>query len=258
VLGTFIQPDTIVPEPGNPQSLNRYAYGLGNPVKYRDPSGHSPEQAPTPPLPQLTQQAIDYFTKLGWQVVGDPAQINPSWNGADLVFTAENGSRVLAVELKDVAGNVDLGTLGKSGRGDYGGSISRVANSAWRFATSSKDQLRLMSQTVKAASDAGTLENALFTSGEGVSQGAAGQFGGVYRQMQGGVAVDKALAAVRQPGLGAQLGAAASAAWATAQSTAAQIGTALSTGPPLVPMPLIVVPRSILEQYLSVDGTIQG
>jgi hypothetical protein len=29
-----------VPSPGNPQSLNRYSYVLGNPLKYVDPSGH--------------------------------------------------------------------------------------------------------------------------------------------------------------------------------------------------------------------------
>jgi len=39
-LGRFAQADTIVPSPGNPQSLNRYAYGLNNPLKYVDPSGH--------------------------------------------------------------------------------------------------------------------------------------------------------------------------------------------------------------------------
>ena len=39
-LGRFIQPDTIVPEPGNPQALNRYAYVLNNPLRYNDPSGH--------------------------------------------------------------------------------------------------------------------------------------------------------------------------------------------------------------------------
>jgi hypothetical protein len=31
-----------VPEPGNPQSLNRYTYGCNNPVKYVDPDGHDP------------------------------------------------------------------------------------------------------------------------------------------------------------------------------------------------------------------------
>jgi len=40
-LGRFIQPDTIVPNPANPQSLNRYAYVLNNPLRYTDPTGHS-------------------------------------------------------------------------------------------------------------------------------------------------------------------------------------------------------------------------
>jgi len=40
-LGRFIQPDTIVPEPGDPQALNRYAYVLNNPLRYNDPSGHA-------------------------------------------------------------------------------------------------------------------------------------------------------------------------------------------------------------------------
>ncbi len=38
-LGRFVQPDTIVPEPGNPQPLNRYAYTLNNPMRYTDPTG---------------------------------------------------------------------------------------------------------------------------------------------------------------------------------------------------------------------------
>ena len=39
--GRFISPDSIVPEPGNPQSLNRYAYVNNNPLRYTDPSGHA-------------------------------------------------------------------------------------------------------------------------------------------------------------------------------------------------------------------------
>jgi len=39
-LGRFAQPDSIVPQPGNPQSLNRYSYCRNNPLKYIDPSGH--------------------------------------------------------------------------------------------------------------------------------------------------------------------------------------------------------------------------
>jgi len=44
-LGRFVQPDTIVPEPSDPQALNRYSYVFNNPVRYRDPSGHWVESA---------------------------------------------------------------------------------------------------------------------------------------------------------------------------------------------------------------------
>ncbi|NOX60759.1 MAG: hypothetical protein GXP42_02235, partial [Chloroflexi bacterium] len=39
-IGRFVQADTIVPEPGDPMSLNRYLYTLGNPVRFTDPTGH--------------------------------------------------------------------------------------------------------------------------------------------------------------------------------------------------------------------------
>ena len=42
-LGRFIQPDAIVPDPGDPQSLNRYSYVGNNPLRYVDPSGHFSE-----------------------------------------------------------------------------------------------------------------------------------------------------------------------------------------------------------------------
>ncbi len=38
-IGRFISPDTIVQNPANPQSLNRYSYVLNNPLKYVDPTG---------------------------------------------------------------------------------------------------------------------------------------------------------------------------------------------------------------------------
>ena len=40
MLGRFISADTVVPSATNPQALNRYSYGVNNPLKYTDPSGH--------------------------------------------------------------------------------------------------------------------------------------------------------------------------------------------------------------------------
>jgi len=42
-LNRFIQPDSIVPNLYNPQSLNRYSYAVNNPVNLVDPTGHAPQ-----------------------------------------------------------------------------------------------------------------------------------------------------------------------------------------------------------------------
>jgi RHS repeat-associated protein len=44
-LGRFTQADTIVPQPDNPQTLNRFSYVNNNPIIYTDPKGHFTEDA---------------------------------------------------------------------------------------------------------------------------------------------------------------------------------------------------------------------
>jgi RHS repeat-associated protein len=39
-LGRWASADSIVPQSGNPQTLNRYSYANANPVRYNDPTGH--------------------------------------------------------------------------------------------------------------------------------------------------------------------------------------------------------------------------
>jgi len=39
-IGRFISADSIVPDPANPQDLNRYSYVGNNPVTFTDPTGH--------------------------------------------------------------------------------------------------------------------------------------------------------------------------------------------------------------------------
>lgn len=47
-LGHFVQPDTLIPQPGNALDYNRYGYARFNPLKYNDPSGHSAAQQFSP------------------------------------------------------------------------------------------------------------------------------------------------------------------------------------------------------------------
>jgi RHS repeat-associated protein len=98
-LGRWISPDTIVPDPTNPQSFNRYSYGYNNPVKFRDPSGHEPEfpmidgvcslgaclLPPPEPEPEFT---------LLWPYLGDlPSGVYDKVGGTDMLnwFGADRG-----------------------------------------------------------------------------------------------------------------------------------------------------------------------
>jgi RHS repeat-associated protein len=61
-LNRWIQPDTIVPDPANPQSLNRYSYVKNRPLNFTDPTGHREdcgnEQCPTLTAEELQQIAL--------------------------------------------------------------------------------------------------------------------------------------------------------------------------------------------------------
>jgi len=80
-----------VPEPGNPQALNRYAYVLNNPLKYTDPSGHrydpggaySRKPPLLPPLPgaDAANQVVTWMEN----------------TANDIVTPIENGSAARAV-----------------------------------------------------------------------------------------------------------------------------------------------------------------
>jgi RHS repeat-associated protein len=45
-LGRFVSPDSIIPNPGDPVSFDRFAYVRNDPLKYVDPSGHNPKCGP--------------------------------------------------------------------------------------------------------------------------------------------------------------------------------------------------------------------
>jgi RHS repeat-associated protein len=67
-IGRFISPDIIVPNPFNPQSLNRYSYCLNNPLKYIDPSGHIVGYAPSDPGMDYMAMVVEYYQlKEAWE-----------------------------------------------------------------------------------------------------------------------------------------------------------------------------------------------
>ena len=84
-LGRFLSPDTIVPDPGNLQSLNRYSYVRNNPLSRIDPTGH------------LDEGAEDAYGRVlpPWQVEAAPKieaspQFNPGAVVPDvIVYTGE-------------------------------------------------------------------------------------------------------------------------------------------------------------------------
>ncbi|WP_322802217.1 RHS repeat-associated core domain-containing protein [Thermoflexus sp.] len=124
-LGRFLQLDPLVPEPGNPQALNRYAYVYNNPLRYTDPSGHCPwclaiglgaligagvsygvQVAANIRQNGLTVQA---FTNVNWAVVGAGA-VAGAVGGA----TFGLGTAVLGTGL---AGTVAAGALSGAAAG---------------------------------------------------------------------------------------------------------------------------------------------
>jgi RHS repeat-associated protein len=62
-LGKFIQPDTMVPAPYNPQYLNRYSYVDNNPIRYNDPSGHRIEEGTGYVAPKPTTNRSNYMPR---------------------------------------------------------------------------------------------------------------------------------------------------------------------------------------------------
>jgi RHS repeat-associated protein len=107
-LGRFIQPDTIVPDPGDPQSLNRYTYGLNNPVKFTDPTGHIAIEAGDP--------TRGYHPETGDYVRIAPGGIEPIGEPASGVWHAEEWT-----VFNQVIANLGADCLGQIGRTGDGG-----------------------------------------------------------------------------------------------------------------------------------------
>jgi RHS repeat-associated protein len=89
-VGRFAAADTIVPDVGNPQDLNRYAYVSNNPVNGIDPSGHKFECFGTPGGPGwFAPGQPGYGQATGWSGFFDAMSFCP------VVGDVIDGTRVL-------------------------------------------------------------------------------------------------------------------------------------------------------------------
>jgi RHS repeat-associated protein len=89
LTGRFLQPDTIVPEPGNPQALNKYSYVYNNPVRYTDPTGHCIGEAPVPCPEDMSLEELTVISESLCCFASGPSQRTQQSSRAPvMVFTA--------------------------------------------------------------------------------------------------------------------------------------------------------------------------
>jgi RHS repeat-associated protein len=98
-LGRFISPDSIVPNPGSPQDLNRYSYVRGNPLRYHDPSGHQGGD----PLNDFLKGLVYETTSNNLEAIFIPAT-SPWRQGAEALAVDKNDN--VAFQLGRLTGSV--------------------------------------------------------------------------------------------------------------------------------------------------------
>jgi len=115
-IGRFLQPDPLIPDPGDPQSLNRYTYVRNNPLKYVDSGGHfafvplliagGVGALATSALDLGKQLVVDQRTiqDVNWTEVGGAA-VGGFVSGATLGL-APAGASVIGLGLLGAAGGV--------------------------------------------------------------------------------------------------------------------------------------------------------
>jgi RHS repeat-associated protein/uncharacterized repeat protein (TIGR01451 family) len=91
-IDQWIEPDSIVPDPGKPQSLNRYSYSNSNPLRYTDPSGHDPGCAvlglggPEAVVAcEIVSEAVSYWPQIQ-ALAADAAQVATSQGSSALQY----------------------------------------------------------------------------------------------------------------------------------------------------------------------------
>jgi RHS repeat-associated protein len=102
-INRFISADTIIPDPTNPQSFNRYSYVLNNPLRFVDPTGHCAQTDDA-----CWALADNLYQQYGWYIEGvwsiDEVSLFLQAGEALAAWFAQNGGGDAMGRLRSVFG----------------------------------------------------------------------------------------------------------------------------------------------------------
>ncbi len=154
-LGRFISADTIVPNPANPQSLNRYSYVRNSPLNMTDPTGHYEADCENNACGKFKPFSSPYLRFSGTGLDRETKQLAHQAASAiaDRMATAVNSMRRFEARING-EGSYTHVTATEAFRGVFGGSITvHGANQACSVATDCRAWASLTEKIISVGTD---------------------------------------------------------------------------------------------------------
>lgn len=137
-IGRFISADSIVPSIMNPQSLNRFAYALNNPLKYNDPTGYWPNWGGIIDRGKSVVSGFTSGVSNAWSSASN--YVSSTWSSVSTAWNNYNSSMETGSYLGDI-GQVFLGegdAFVNAGKGIYQ-TVTDLPGTATNFVSAASD-----------------------------------------------------------------------------------------------------------------------